>query len=324
MSRFALNQFDCIELQEVLTRVQLSLREELSAHAVAWWDWDFFLSEVQKTKGKSQHAASSYPGGFLAAPTGFEAVKGWSSGFGGLEKVNGLRNGDVLQWKGSGAHLTLLPVLCVRRKTPLGLWAVLNSKKDPTGWFQAGQQIWEVVQRVISFSYQHYEAKSLSYIDDLTGLYNQRFLTIALEKEIQRSRRTQGQFCVLFLDIDHFKRVNDTAGHLVGSQVLRNLGRTIKSNLRGSDFAFRYGGDEFLVVLVDADLATGQLVGNRLRSVVEAEPHKIGSRQVSITVSIGIACYPEHAQTPEAIVHLADQAMFYGKDHGRNIVAIAS
>ncbi|MBK9293127.1 MAG: GGDEF domain-containing protein [Oligoflexia bacterium] len=168
------------------------------------------------------------------------------------------------------------------------------------------------------------QARDLSYIDDLTDLYNQRYLRLVLEKEINRSKRDKGCFSVLFMDIDHFKRVNDTRGHIVGSQVLVNLSKIIHENIRTVDYGFRYGGDEFLVVLVGTDSEQAKVVAERMRAQVENSVFDVNGIQIKVTLSIGIASFPEHASTKEEIIELADQAMYVGKKKSRNIVYVAS
>src|SRR5690606_23243770 len=107
------------------------------------------------------------------------------------------------------------------------------------------------------------------YVDDVTEFYNQRYLGMALETEIGRSFRNKSPFSVLFIDIDHFKRVNDTKGHLIGSKVLAQLSRILKRNIRSIDYGFRYGGDEFILLMVNTASDNARFVAERIRSEVE-------------------------------------------------------
>jgi diguanylate cyclase (GGDEF)-like protein len=168
------------------------------------------------------------------------------------------------------------------------------------------------------------QAKGLSYIDDVTDLYNQRYLKLVLDKEINRAQRSENCFSVLFMDIDHFKRVNDTRGHLVGSKVLVELSKIIHQNTRVVDYGFRYGGDEFLVVLVGTSAEQAKVVAERMRKQVEESVFDIDGIQLKVTLSIGIASFPEHAKTKEQVIELADKAMYDGKKKSRNIVYVAS
>lgn len=184
------------------------------------------------------------------------------------------------------------------------------------------------LQKVIGRHAEHVlslnKARDLSYIDDLTDLYNQRYLRLVLDKEINRSKRIDGCFSVLFMDIDHFKRVNDTRGHIVGSKVLIHLSKIIHENIRTVDYGFRYGGDEFLVILVGTDSAQAKVVAERMREQVEASVFDVEGVQIKVTLSIGVASFPEHATTKEQIIALADEAMYVGKKKSRNIVYVAS
>ncbi|MBE0606533.1 MAG: GGDEF domain-containing protein [Deltaproteobacteria bacterium] len=168
------------------------------------------------------------------------------------------------------------------------------------------------------------QAQSLIYIDDLTKLYNGRYLNVVLDREMKRSERYRNFFCVLFMDIDFFKRVNDAHGHLVGSRVLVEVGTVLRACVRDSDTVVRYGGDEFVVLLVETNADEAMIVAERMRKMVEAEAFvKEGGLGVRLTISIGIAAFPEHATTKQNLLNLADQAMYRGKESTRNVVYLA-
>lgn len=168
------------------------------------------------------------------------------------------------------------------------------------------------------------QAQSLIYIDDLTKLYNGRYLNVVLDREMKRSERYRNFFCVLFMDIDFFKRVNDAHGHLVGSRVLVEVGSVLRACVRDSDTVVRYGGDEFVVLLVETNADEAMIVAERMRKMVEAEPFvKEGGLGIRLTISIGIAAFPEHATTKQILLNLADQAMYRGKESTRNVVYLA-
>jgi len=176
----------------------------------------------------------------------------------------------------------------------------------------------------ISFSLQHWAVQKLSFMDDLTALYNQKYMSMVLENEIYRCQRDKGKFSVLFMDIDYFKSVNDTRGHLVGSRLLVELGHILKNGLRRSDYAFRYGGDEFVVVLPGTDSIGAQVAAERLRHTVEKTEFLVEGQNINLTLSIGLATYPDHAKTHKDIIKMADEAMYCGKNKSRNIVFVAS
>ncbi len=219
-----------------------------------------------------------------------------------------------------GNHL-LLPV--DRAGKTLGYF-VFVSLDEPRHWLVTLKRAIDMFAKHIGFCMEHWQLQHLSYLDELTGLYNQRYLPNALDREISRAQRQKRKFSVLFLDVDFFKKVNDTRGHWVGSRLLEEIGLVIKKSLRASDYAFRYGGDEFVVVLVDSDEATSKAVAERVRSLVERTEFLIEGHVLHVTVSIGLAVYPDHAASAQSILELADQAMYYGKHRSRNVVFVAS
>ncbi|PIT99668.1 MAG: hypothetical protein COT74_07685 [Bdellovibrionales bacterium CG10_big_fil_rev_8_21_14_0_10_45_34] len=166
--------------------------------------------------------------------------------------------------------------------------------------------------------------RTLSYTDDLTELFNQRFLEKVLDTEISRAGREGGKFSVLFVDVDRLKQINDENGHRVGSQILARVGNLFKRNIRSTDYAFRYGGDEYLLILVGAGSTDAQMVAERIRQQVAEMTFEFKGNLLSVTLSIGVASYPDHALTKEQIIEMADQAMYVGKRKSRNAVFVAS
>ena len=173
-------------------------------------------------------------------------------------------------------------------------------------------------------NHQRYiEAKQLTYIDDLTGLYNPRFLEQALNIAMDSLNKKNQGFCVLFIDIDKFKQVNDQYGHLVGSQMLTHIGKLIRSSLRKNDQVFRYGGDEFIAILYDTELSTAKEIAERVRKSAEARTFRFPMAHIKITLSIGIARFPDHGNNKETVISMADTAMYASKKSGRNQVIVA-
>lgn len=180
----------------------------------------------------------------------------------------------------------------------------------------------------IAFSFrnacQFQGARALIYTDDLTGLYNHRYLHIAIEQEIHRSERYGLEFSVAFIDLDLFKTINDTHGHLAGSGVLRQVGALLRDCVRDADMLFRYGGDEFTALLVETGSRGAQIVAERIRQTIESFDFTTGTGQTGrLTATVGHATYPIHAITKNELIDLADKAMYLGKHH-RNISRSAS
>ncbi|MBC8423667.1 diguanylate cyclase [bacterium] len=167
----------------------------------------------------------------------------------------------------------------------------------------------------------HTKLQKIAALDPLTGVYNRRLGMKRLRDEFQRAERENARLGVAMFDIDHFKRVNDTYGHLVGDRVLVNVADTARSVLRESDVMLRYGGEEFLVVLPGTSPADAKTVGERLRSAVEACTIVDGDETISVTVSVGLSDYhPDHIKLEEDLVKKADDALYTAKESGRNKV----
>ena len=162
-------------------------------------------------------------------------------------------------------------------------------------------------------------AKDLLYIDELTGLYNYRYLDVVLERELKRCERYGSNLGVLFLDIDLFKSVNDNFGHLIGSRVLREVGALVRKSVRDVDAVIRYGGDEYTIVLVETGMEGAAIVAERIRKTIEMHTFaKADGLAIKLTVSLGYACAPDDAATKAELLEMADQAMYRGKSAGKN------
>jgi len=168
------------------------------------------------------------------------------------------------------------------------------------------------------------ELAALAVTDPLTGVSNRRRLQEDLEREYARAQRYGRPLACLMLDIDHFKRVNDTYGHQAGDRVLVLLADVLRETLRSTDMAGRFGGEEFMVLAPETSLSNAVIVAERLRQRVSEKSSMAGCGIPHITVSIGVATTEHPASTdPEALVHLADQALYAAKEGGRNRVVSA-
>jgi diguanylate cyclase (GGDEF)-like protein len=166
--------------------------------------------------------------------------------------------------------------------------------------------------------------QELTITDDCTGLYNARHLYKTLEAEVYRSARFGYEFSIIFIDLDHFKQVNDTHGHLVGSRLLAEVGYSIKSHLRLIDYAFRYGGDEFVILLPQTNKDAALVVAKRIRDVFRtAILLKEDGLSLGILASIGLASYPDDAKSAHEIIRQADEMMYMVKNSTRDNIAVA-
>jgi len=170
---------------------------------------------------------------------------------------------------------------------------------------------------------QNKTLKVLSETDSLTGLYNRQHLTERLKRLLASSRRSGRKFAVLMLDLDHFKKLNDAYGHLVGDEALKLIADILRHTLRKRDYAARFGGEEFLVLLPGADARRGEEIAERLRSVIAGKPLQLEDATLKITLSIGLAVYPEVGNDVDSLIRAADDALYKAKDAGRNRCVIA-
>jgi diguanylate cyclase (GGDEF)-like protein len=164
----------------------------------------------------------------------------------------------------------------------------------------------------------------LTITDDCTALYNARHLNFVLDAEIYRSTRYGYDFSVIFLDLDHFKQVNDTHGHLVGSKLLWMIGDLIKGHLRLIDYAFRYGGDEFVVLLPQTTKQNSLMVVRRLKDLLNSKVFfSDEGLNIKVTASFGVASFPADGRTRRELLRMADEAMYLVKNTTRNSIAVA-
>ena len=167
--------------------------------------------------------------------------------------------------------------------------------------------------------------RTQSIRDPLTNLFNRRYLEASLPRELLRAERRKGGLSVLMFDLDHFKRYNDTQGHDGGDALLSAFGALLAQSSRGEDMPCRFGGEEFTLVLTDADHAKACDRADAIRkATAELVVHYRAGTLPPATVSIGVATYPEHGDTPEALLRMADQALYRAKQLGRNVVGSAN
>ena len=175
----------------------------------------------------------------------------------------------------------------------------------------------------------HEEVRYRVAYDQLTGLLNKESFDVALDSELRRCARHELPMCVLMMDLDRFKSVNDTHGHLMGSFVIREVGRLIKENFRTTDVAARYGGEEFVAYLVESPASEGRAVAQRIRAAIESHLFTRSMENgtvltIPVTISIGVAEFPTHGVTGNQLIAAADQALYRAKEEGRNRVCVAA
>jgi diguanylate cyclase (GGDEF)-like protein/PAS domain S-box-containing protein len=162
--------------------------------------------------------------------------------------------------------------------------------------------------------------EQLSITDELTRLHNVRHFKSRLKEEHDRAVRYKGQYSVILFDVDNFKHYNDTHGHPAGDQILRLMGQILSENTRSTDIAARYGGEEFVILCPEANWEGALIKAERFRKIIESFPfpHRDQQPLGKVSVSIGVASYPEDAHEFQAVVEAADQGLYHSKENGRN------
>ncbi|MEC9485183.1 MAG: GGDEF domain-containing protein [Candidatus Izemoplasma sp.] len=173
--------------------------------------------------------------------------------------------------------------------------------------------VWSSFAFILVIDIGRRRLKNISQHDPLTGSYNRRYLDQFLENEIARTKRTGNPFSMLLLDIDLFKDINDTYGHLKGDEVLENLVNTIDNHIRQEDIIARFGGEEFIIVLVNTPKDKALKKAKQLKHLIENS----NIANINITVSLGVTEYTEES-TIDSLIHEADKALYYAKETGRN------
>lgn len=169
------------------------------------------------------------------------------------------------------------------------------------------------------------QSMEMALTDGLTGLFNRHYLETHARGLMEKAGQSHQPLSVIMIDIDHFKSINDTYGHDAGDEVLREFSRRLRASVRGIDLACRFGGEEFVVVLPETDLAIAEQVGERLRKKVAATPFALGGTDpIMVTTSVGVAARQEGDHLPEQVMKRADQALYRAKREGRNRVSSAA
>lgn len=219
-----------------------------------------------------------------------------------------------------------LAVPLVARGKVLGVLELVNG--EDTGPFgeddlRAASAIADFAAIAIENARNFKRVQELTQVDEHTGLYNARKLNAELEAELKRCQRFGRPISLLFLDIDHFKNVNDTRGHLAGSKALKLVGQVLSESTRGIDSAYRYGGDEFALLLLESGPSGANIAANRILEAFRSRTFDVGGgAPLSLTVSIGAASFPDHALSALGLLEAADRAMYRAKAAGRDAVRV--
>lgn len=240
--------------------------------------------------------------------------------------------GSVVEKTLAGSSAGELAALCVPLIAKGKLVGAVQATRRTGGSDAFTQEEARVVEVVCSSlatalanAIDYHDATRQTLIDDLTRLYNVRYLYQTLEGEIRRARRYDSAVSVVFMDLDGFKLVNDVYGHRAGSATLTEVAHVITRSVRDSDFAARYGGDEFVLMLPETSSKRALQMAERVRVRIESHRFKGGvGAEIFLTASFGVASFPEHATQAEKLIELADAAMYEAKQRDKNNVKLAA
>jgi two-component system, cell cycle response regulator len=206
---------------------------------------------------------------------------------------------------------------------PFGVLAFYGRRADRPYGASDVEEVTVLVRQAetsIENSFLYDEAVRLSITDGMTGLWNRRHFDLRLESELSRAVRFSEPFAVVFAELDQMKAVNDTYGHQAGDTVLIELARRLSEATREVDLVARWGGDEFTLLLPNTGIGGAIRLAEKIRHAVASEPFRVDGGELSITVSVGVAAYPEHGSSGKDLVAAADAAMYRAKAGGRNRV----
>ncbi|HTZ11697.1 MAG TPA: GGDEF domain-containing protein [Candidatus Margulisiibacteriota bacterium] len=190
--------------------------------------------------------------------------------------------------------------------------------EDRERFYILASQFLSVIKRVLLYQ----KVQGLTIVDTLTQVFNRRHFLERFAEEMRRSQNFNLSMSFAMIDIDKFKEFNDHYGHLVGDVILREIAKTIKETIRQIDFIGRYGGEEIAVALVETDKEQARLAAERIREAIEAKVIAAYDEQLKVTVSLGVATFPEDAKEEQALIDKADEALYKAKEAGRNRVVL--
>jgi diguanylate cyclase (GGDEF)-like protein len=201
----------------------------------------------------------------------------------------------------------------------VGTW---GTSRDVSALKNAEQEL-DRVNKALALA--NTKLKELSIIDELSGLCNRRNFYDTLHKTVKkyarlRNRGQDATFSLILLDIDCFKLINDKYGHVFGDEAIQHIGRILAQHIRASDYAFRYGGDEFAIMLPDTDAAGGKELAERLRVIIENNPMHLEGEEIRLTISMGVVSYADPIDDATELVQAADARLYESKEKGRNCV----
>lgn len=259
-----------------------------------------------------------------------EGIAGWVAAHGKPLLINDAqRDPRFARHVDDRVSFTTRSVICVPMKIKdriVGVIELVNSLED-THYEEADLTLLSAIADYAAIAIENarnYERLNEMVItDELTGLYNARHFNAIIDREIANAERYQLKLSLVFFDLDHFKNVNDSYGHLVGSRLLSEIGRLLKRSIRAADYGARFGGDEFVILLPNTDSAQARMMVSNLRGIINGCQFRADEGQpLKVTASFGIATYPDHASAKIELMRKADDAMYAVKEDTRDNIKV--
>lgn len=217
------------------------------------------------------------------------------------------------------AHIRAGTLMCVPLMAKDKLLGTLNvSRSEPESFSDKDFELFVNLANQAAIAIDNARLYRYAVTDEMTRLYNHRYFQQRLDEELQRADRYENFVSLIILDVDHFKKFNDTYGHPEGDRVLKTVARLIEKSVREVDIPARYGGEEFVVICPEKNGEGSLTPAERIRSAIESYDFRIDGKKIQITVSLGVACYPDQARSKAELIQKADFALYYSKHHGRN------
>jgi diguanylate cyclase (GGDEF)-like protein len=310
-----------LDIQEVLTLIMGKISELLKPST-----WSLLLTDEKKQDLHFQIAIGKDASRIRDFRIRIgQGLAGWVAETGEIAVVTDATKDPRFSAEIDGLiHPNIKTVVCVPLKSKdrtLGVIELINCFEDafPNEDLSMLTSLADYAAIAIENAMYVKRIQELTITDDCTDLYNSRYFNYMIDAELSRSRRYNYHFALIFFDLDRFKTVNDTHGHLSGSRLLREIGDLLKHHLRDIDTAYRYGGDEFIVLLPQTNKEAALLVAKRLCNLLSHTSVRLDENlTVNITASFGVASFPADATSKVELVRLADQAMYRVKNRTRN------
>lgn len=222
-------------------------------------------------------------------------------------------------------NITRGTLMCVPLRAKDKMLGVLNvSRSEPNSFTERDFHLFQSLATQASIAIENARLYRYAVTDEMTRLYNHRYFQQRLDEELQRADRYDSKVSLILLDVDHFKKFNDTYGHQEGDRVLKTVSRLLEKSIREVDIPARYGGEEFVVICPEKDAEGAMVPAQRIRTAIETYDFRINGVRVPLTVSLGVACYPDQARNKFDLILFADTALYTSKESGRNRATIYS